>query len=171
MKQLKHTAFTLIELLVIIGIIAALVAMLLPTLGEARRLARIAKCQHNLHGLGLAVEMYLQMNNDIMPVACQMPSLEISDDPPIAEVMKDVLDGPGLLECPADRLGFFEAEGTSYEYHSMLGGRQVHESFLAEILGDSNTPVFNDFRPFHGRPGRAGSTNFLFIDGHVGDLD
>ena len=117
MNRLRRKAFTLIELLVIISIIAALVALLLPTLGEARRLARIVKCQHNLHGLGLAVEMYLQMNNDIMPVACQMPSLEISDDPPIAEAMKDALDRPEILECPADRLGFYEAEGTSYEYH------------------------------------------------------
>ena len=161
----------MIELLVIIGIIAALVALLLPKLGEARRLARIAKCQHNLHGLGLAVEMYLQMNDDIMPVAAQMPSLGISDDPPIGEVMADVLDGPGLLECPADRKGYFQREGSSYEYHAMLGGTEVGESFLSMEWGDSKTPVFNDFIPFHGPPGREGSTNFLFADGHVGDLE
>ena len=169
MKRLNQTAFTLIELLVIIGILAALVALLLPQLGEARRLARIAKCQHNLHGLGLAIEMYLQMNDDIMPYAAQMPSE--SDRPPIGVALADVLDSPGLLECPADRQGYFLREGTSYEYQAMLGGRQVGEGFGSLEWDDSETPVLNDFTAFHGPPGRAGSTNYLFADGHVGDME
>jgi prepilin-type processing-associated H-X9-DG protein len=29
----------------------------------------------------------------------------------------------------------------------------------------------NDYEPFHGPPGTPGAANYLFADGHVGDLN
>ncbi len=51
-------AFTLVELLVVIGIIALLLSILLPTLGKAKEAANSAKCLSNMKQVGMSVMMY-----------------------------------------------------------------------------------------------------------------
>jgi prepilin-type N-terminal cleavage/methylation domain-containing protein len=51
-------AFTLIELLVVIAVIALLIGILLPSLGQARERSRRGACAANLHGIGEALATY-----------------------------------------------------------------------------------------------------------------
>jgi len=63
----RRRAFTLVELLVVIGIIAALVAILLPVLSKARQQANCLACQANLRSIGQAIQIYVQDSRGILP--------------------------------------------------------------------------------------------------------
>jgi len=59
--------FTLIELLVVIGIIAILSAILFPVFSRARAKGRETTCRSNLRQIGLALAMYTDDNDGLLP--------------------------------------------------------------------------------------------------------
>ena len=71
MKQPRRivSGFTLVELLVVIGIIALLIGILIPTLSKAQQQAKVTACLSNLKQLTQGWIMYANDNRGSMPFA------------------------------------------------------------------------------------------------------
>jgi prepilin-type processing-associated H-X9-DG protein len=81
MKGSSRLAFSLVELLVVIGIIAILIALLIPVLAGARRQAMMIKCQANMRTIGQLLLIYANSNAGwIFPVGVGDPNAPAGPD-------------------------------------------------------------------------------------------
>ncbi|HZZ41673.1 MAG TPA: prepilin-type N-terminal cleavage/methylation domain-containing protein [Tepidisphaeraceae bacterium] len=65
---MRKRGFTLVELLVVIGIIALLIGILVPTLNRAREASLRVACASNLRQFGLVYQMYANNYKDYAPL-------------------------------------------------------------------------------------------------------
>lgn len=175
-RRVLVEAFTLIELLVVVAIIAVLAALLLPALGRAKGKAHDINCVSNLRQLGLAVSLYADENEGRLPFAEQRPSTPIDPANPLPRIC-DVLapqiasSNSPVFQCPQDTRGYFQKEGSSFEWAYLLNGKVLHQievgpAWARFSIPSDQAPLLFDYENFH-----VGSTNgrknVLYGDGHV----
>jgi len=163
--------------------------------------------------------MYLNENNDLLPVVVQVPSIPApfeTDRPRLVDTLNPYLQktegsssGAGSVwQCPSDSPGksrrgspnanktFFETEGSSYVFNTFLYFLMIDEADFPNRISLKQTTMYNlvrnermirdfggqpaeeqvwlirDYVPeFHSKKGEKNRWNFLYIDGHVSDLE
>jgi type II secretory pathway pseudopilin PulG len=166
--------FALIDLLVVVIVLGMLVGVLLPSLGRARERTRGVQCLKNLHELGGAVLVYAKDHEGHLPTAERQPTNPVFPTntlPRICDVLSKYVGGSaGVFTCPSDKAGYYQREGSSYEWNFAFNGARLDElTSPTATIPAQEVPLMYDYANAHRTP-RGVTKHVVFANGHAGPL-
>ncbi|MCW3058384.1 MAG: prepilin-type N-terminal cleavage/methylation domain [Capsulimonas sp.] len=154
LHSMNRRGFTLIELLVVIAIIAILAAILFPVFAQAREKAREVTCASNMRQIGLCVRMYVQDNDETMPIfyayntvppsgvdghkGVELELLPYSKNKDIFKCSDDV-GSPYMTASTAADGGCSDYPGKNQSYHACYGTSYRFTSDVYSIVAGESS--------------------------------
>jgi prepilin-type processing-associated H-X9-DG protein/prepilin-type N-terminal cleavage/methylation domain-containing protein len=128
------TGFSLVEVVVVVGLVAVLIAILLPSLSRVRTVALQSSCASNLRSIGIALSMYCNDNRGRFPQTTHGQPLDRSWIFTLAPYLSNV---DRIRISPGDPIGDVRLKNKSTSY--------VLNEYIAVVLRDAFGRMLEDY--------------------------